>query len=71
MFYATRQQSITADCNEHQLLKFYTKTDRDTYVREIGGTAITASDANKLMIADVSRAHRGYGMIFHVARYIP
>ena len=71
MYYATRTQAITADHTEHQLLKFYTKTDRDTYVREIGGTAITAREAGKLMIADVARAHSGYGMIFFVSRYIP
>lgn len=71
MYYATRIQAITAASTEHQLLKFYAKKDRDTYVREIGGAAITAREANKLMIADVSRAHSGYGMVFFVSRYIP
>ena len=71
MFYATRTQQIAVNVSEHQLLKFSGKASRDNFVREIGGSAITAKEANKLMIADVWRTHQGYGMIFHVARYIP
>ena len=71
MFYATRTQQIAVNVSEHQLLKFSSKASRDTFVREIGGSAITAKEANTLMIADVWRTHQGYGMIFHVARYIP
>lgn len=70
MFYATRTQQIAA-VTEHQLLKFSSKASRDTFVREIAGTAIIAKEANRLMIADVWRTHQGYGMIFHVARYLP
>ena len=71
MYYATRTQVIADNHAEHQLLKFYTRAHRDTYVREIGGAAITAREAGKLMLADIARAHSGYGMIFFVSRYIP
>jgi hypothetical protein len=69
--YATRTQQIVNNVQEHQLLKFETKTARDNYCLNESATPIVAAQANKLMIADVWRAYRGAECVFHVARYIP
>lgn len=70
-YYATRTQQITDNVQEHQLLKFETKSARDNYCNQEIATPIVAAKANKLMIADVWRGYRGAECVFHVARYIP
>lgn len=72
MFYATRTQQVARNVQEHQLLKFYTRAQRDGFVDNIGGTALAAKEANKLMIADVWRTHTDpQAGVFFAARYIP
>lgn len=70
-YYATRTQQISKNVQEHQLLKFETKTARDSYCQNEAATPIAAAQANKLMIADVWRGYRGAECVFHAARYIP
>ena len=70
-YYATRTQKIANNAQEHQLLKFGTKTARDNYCRSETASPIGAAQAKKLMIADVWRGYRGAECVFHAARYIP
>ena len=70
-YYATRTQQIAKNAQEHQLLKFETKTARDSYCLNEDASPIAAAQANKLMIADVWRGYRGTECVFHAARYIP
>lgn len=70
-YYATRTQQIVNNVQEHQLLKFETKTARDNYCLRESATPIVAAQANKLMIADVWRGYRGAECVFQAARYIP
>ena len=65
MYYAKRKLQIAADLTENQLLKFYTKKDRDTFINENGGESIGAIDAKQLTV-DVWRGYitPGVGVFF-------
>ena len=41
MFYAIREQQITGTITERQLLKFFTKADRESYLEAHRGDAVT------------------------------
>ena len=71
-YYATRTQQIAVNVQEHQLLKFGSKAERDGYCQFKDAVAITAAAARKLMIADVWRSVRSVeaNCVFHVARYV-
>ena len=72
MFYATRAQQITNTLQEHQLMKFYAKADRDNFVLNLAGAQISAKEAHKLCIADVWQTHSADCVgVFFMARYVP
>ena len=69
MFYAVRTQRITDTSTSTQLLKFYTKADRASYIEARGDAgAIRAKDARKLSFRAPSYAVRcpEAGIIFFV-----
>lgn len=68
-YYATRTQSVAANVQENQLMKFGSRKDRDNYCAHEDAQPISAADAGKLTIADVWRGVQGR-CVFHVARYI-
>lgn len=72
-FYATRTQQIASNVQQHQLLKFDSRANRDIYCEQEGASIITAREAGKLTIADVWRTYRSQdaGCVFHAARYLP
>ena len=57
MFYAVRTQQVTDTSTERQLLKFYTKADRDAYIEARG-------DAENL------RAKEAYRFSFRAPSYL-
>lgn len=77
MYYATRTNNSVQDYTVHQLLKFYTKAQRDNFVQcslenEEGITArpITAKEARKLN-TDVWHSAVRYNTIFFWTKYWP
>ena len=69
MFYAIREQQITDAITERQLLKFYTKEDREAYLEvRNDAIAISAKEAYKFSLCAPGYAVRGpvAGVIFFV-----
>ena len=69
MFYAVRTQQVTDTSTERQLLKFYGKKDRASYLEARGdAAAINAKDAYKFSFRGLSRTVRcpEAGIIFFV-----
>ena len=69
MFYAVRTQQITNTSAERQLLKFYTKADRDAYIEARGDAEnLRAKEADKFSFRTPSRTVRcpEAGIIFCV-----
>ncbi len=69
MFYAIRTQQVTDTLTERQLLKFYGKEDRTSYLEVRGDAeAINAKEAYKFSFCGLSRTVRcpEAGIIFFV-----
>ena len=69
MFYAVRTQQITDTSTERQLLKFYSKKDRASYLETRGGAKpISAKEAYKFSLGAPSHTVRSpeAGIIFFV-----
>ena len=69
MFYAVRTQQVTDTSTERQLLKFYSKKNRESYLETRGdAAAINAKEACKFSFRAPSRTVRcpEVGIIFFV-----
>ena len=69
MFYAVRTQQVTDTSTERQLLKFYNKAERASYLETRGDAkSISAKDAHKFSFRAPSRTVRcaESGIIFFV-----
>lgn len=71
MYYATRTQAITAGRNEHQLLKFHTRRERDQFCYADGARPIVAKEAHRLMLINIWHTRTGNGVLFYQTTYLP